>query len=470
LKRLAMAAPNWQPPPDEKPVEAEGDGIHFPCTDSGNSELVASINAGRIRYDHRRGLWLRWGSHFWEHDSDGELFRLAKEAARARYKRAASIEDLDQRKAEAKWAISSESRQRIDAALALARSERTLADSGDNWNIDPFLLAVKNGVVDLRTGKLRPGRPEDRINIHAGIDYIPEAACPRWLTFLEEVFEGNRELIDFIYRSAGYGASGDTREQVLFVCHGSGSNGKGSFLNSIRKALGDYGHNIPFQTLEMQDRGGIPNDLAGLVARRFVTASETNQTSRLNEARIKALTGCDPISARFMRGEWFTFEPAAKFWLAVNHKPRVRDDSPGFWRRVRLIPFTRQFTGDKADLHLDEKLNAELPGILWWIVCGCLSWQEQGLNPPAIVTAATEEYRQESDLLSEFVTERCVIGPLFTAGGSELFKVYRIWAEARGMREREIMGSTDFGTRMTERFNKRRLTSGVIYEGIGLSM
>jgi len=472
LCRLAESALVWTPlrPVSEPAPGTAPDGVRYHLTDSGNAELFASINGGRIRYDHRRGLWLRWGNHCWEHDSDGELFRLAKDAARERYKRAESISDLDQRKTEAKWSISSESRQRIDATLSLARSEKALADCGDGWNADPFLLAVNNGVVDLRTGTLRAGRPEDRINIHCDIDYLPEAPCPRWLSFLEEIFGGDREMIDFIYRSAGYCASGDTREQVLFVCYGTGSNGKGSFLNSIRKALGGYGHNIPFQTLEMQDRGAIPNDLAGLVDRRFVTASETNQTSRLNEARIKALTGNDPISARFMRGEWFTFEPAAKFWLGVNHKPRVQDDSFGFWRRVRLIPFTRQFTGAKADLHLDEKLNAELPGILWWIVCGCLSWQEEGLNPPAIVTTATEAYRVESDLLAEFFAERCIIGPLFTVGGNDLYKSYRAWAEARGMKEKEIMGSTYFGTKVSERFNKKRVMTGVIYEGLGLSM
>src|SRR5262249_35646441 len=155
-------------------------------------------------------------------------------------------------------------------------------------------------------------------------------------------------------------------------------------------------------TVELQNRASIPNDLAALTDRRLVTASETNDGARFNEARIKALTGCDPITARFLHGEFFTFRPVAKFWLSVNHKPRVADDSYGFWRRVRLIPFTRQFRDD-ADTQLETKLREELPGILGYLVRGCLEWQRQGLKPPTRVQAATETYREESDSLGQFI-------------------------------------------------------------------
>jgi putative DNA primase/helicase len=470
LSLLAEGAPEWAPAQAAPTTGAATNTAEFPQTDSGNAELFASCNAGRVLYDHRRNQWLLWAAHYWRTDSDGEIYRLAKESARERYRRAEQIKDLAERGRESKWAISSESRQKLEAALSLARSERTLADSGNGWNADPFLLAVGNGVIDLRAGTLRPGRPEDRINFHSSIDYNPAATCPRWLRFLEEVFDGNRELVDFIFRIAGYSASGDTREQVLFVSYGAGSNGKGILLNTLRRVMGDYGHNMPFTTLEQQDRGGIPNDLAAVVGRRFVTASETNQSARLNEARVKALTGCDPISARFLHGEWFTFQPVAKFWLAVNHRPRVSDDSFGFWRRVRIIPFLRQFTGAAADLRLDDKLALEMPGILAWLVRGCLAWQERGLDPPDCVKIATDEYRQDSDLLADFIAERCIVDRFRSASGSDLFKAYRAWAEGHGFREKEILGKNEFGRRMAEKFTKRRLTSGVFYEGVGLSM
>lgn len=470
LCRLAEGAEEWAPKQAKPTTGATTNTAEFPQTDSGNAELFASCNAGRVLYDHRRNQWLLWAAHYWRTDSDGEIYRLAKESARERYRRAEQIQDLAERGRESKWAISSESRQKLEAALSLARAERALADTGDGWNADPFLLAVRNGVIDVRAGTLRPGRPEDRISFHSSIDYNPAATCPRWLRFLEEVFDGNADLVDFVHRAAGYSISGDTREQVLFVCYGTGSNGKGILLNTLRKALGDLAHNMPFTTLEQHDRGGIPNDLAALVGRHFVTASETNVSARLNEARVKALTGCDPISARFLHCEWFTFQPVAKFWLAVNHRPRVSDDSFGFWRRVRIIPFLRQFTGKAADLRLDDKLSAEMPGILAWLVRGCLAWQDRGLDPPECVRVATDEYRQDSDLLADFITERCITEPYRSATGSDLFKAYRQWAEGHGFREKEILGKNEFGRRMAEKFTKRRLTSGVFYEGVGLSM
>jgi putative DNA primase/helicase len=459
--------PNYQ---QQQPAPETATATEFPATDSGNAELFASCNAGSVLYDHRRNQWQLWGAHYWLADSDGKIHRLAKAAARERYRRAGLIQDLPTRQVAAKWAISSESRQKLEAALSLARSERALADSGDEWNAKAFLLAARNGIIDLHIGNLRPGQPEDKINFHSDTGFDPAATCPRWLHFLEEIFDGNAELVDFVHRAAGYSISGDTREQVLFVCYGTGSNGKGILLNAIRKALGDYGHNMPFSTLEQQDRGGIPNDLAALVGRRFVTASETNQSARLNEARIKALTGCDPISARFLHCEWFTFQPVAKFWLAVNHRPHVSDDSFGFWRRVRIIPFVRRFTGADVDLRLDDKLSAEMPGILAWLVRGCLAWQERGLDPPECVKAATDEYRQESDPLADFISERCTVDPCRSAGSSDLFKAYRAWAMGCGMSEKEMLGRRSFGQRMAEKFTRRRFASGVFYEGIGLSM
>ncbi|HXH21600.1 MAG TPA: phage/plasmid primase, P4 family [Dehalococcoidia bacterium] len=179
------------------------------------------------------------------------------------------------------------------------------------------------------------------------------------------MFEGDEELIDFIWKAVGYSLSGDTSEQCLFICHGSGANGKSVFLGTIRALAGDYAFNAPFSTFELQNRTTIPNDVAPLASKRLVTAAETNDGTRLNEARLKALTGGDPISARFLHREYFSFIPEAKYWLAVNYRPRVDDLSYGFWRRVRLVPFTCTFIGNQ-DKHLAAKLVRELPGILAW--------------------------------------------------------------------------------------------------------
>ncbi len=285
----------------------------FPRTDAGNGELFALLYGDRVRFDHRRKRWLVWGGNWWSDDNDAEVRRLAKTAVRHRYLNATTIVDLNDCAAESRFAVASENRQRLDALLAQAQTEPPISDAGEFWDRDPWLLGVANGVVDLRSGTLRGGAPQDRITLHSDVPFEPDARCPRWLRFLDEVFGADQELIDYIWRAVGYSLTGDTSEQCVFTCYGSGANGKSVFLNSLRAVGGSYVYNVPFSTFELEARTSIPNDLAALAGRRQVTASETNEGVRLNEGRLKALTGCDPVTARFLHGEFFTFRPVAKF-------------------------------------------------------------------------------------------------------------------------------------------------------------
>ena len=440
----------------------------FARTDTGSAELFADLYGSRLRYDHRRRRWLSWQGNWWAPDRDSEVVRLAKEATRHRYTRAASIDDLKDREAEARWAIAGENRMRIDAMLNLARAERPIADTGDGWDSDPWLLGVDNGVVDLKSGQLRLGRPDDRMAMHATAPFYRDAECPRWEAFLREVFDGDEELIDFIWRAVGYSLAGDTSEHCVFICYGAGANGKTTFLNALRGVLGAYGHNMPFTTIEMQGRSSVPTDVADLAGRRLVIATETNERTRLNEARLKALSGGDPITARHLYSNYFEFTPVAKIWLAVNHKPRVEDDSYGFWRRVRMVPFLRTFKEGSADKRLGQKLMAEADGIIGWAIRGCLEWQSRGLNAPLAVKVATDEYQEESDPLAGFLADRCVVVEGAVAGASALYREYRMWADEQGLRRWEVLSSTRFGRRMGERFHKRHGDKGNVYEGVGL--
>ncbi len=441
----------------------------FPLTDAGNAELFAALYGHILRFDHARNRWLIWEEHRWAPDSDGEVRRLAKKAARVRYRTALDIEDLDLRGKTASSAVRSESRQRLDACLALARSEHPIADSGMTWDPDPYLLGVANGVVDLRTGMIRSEHPDDRLTMQVPVQYDVKAECPRWQQFLHQVFQRDGELIGFVQRALGYSLTGSVREQVLFLCYGTGSNGKSVFLDMLRNVLGDYAMNIPFTVLELQQRPSLTNDLASMAGRRLVTFSETNESTRLNEARIKALTGGDPITARFLYSESFTYEPVAKFWLAVNHLPRVRDDSYGFWRRVRVLPFNEQFTGDDADKGLPFKLLEELPGILNWGVQGALNWRLVGLAPPSAVMTATQAYRKDNDELDGFVADCCVVADGVRAEPGHLFSEYQRWSKEQGILERHRLGSRSFGTRIRERFGDSVSSNGKRYFlGIGL--
>jgi putative DNA primase/helicase len=302
------------------------------------------------------------------------------------------------------------------------------------------------------------------VTMHADICFDANAECPRWLRFLDEVFNANRSMIDFVGRAVGYAITGDTREQAVFVCHGAGSNGKSVFLKTLRHVLGPYALDTPFSTFELAARATIPSDVAALTGKRLVTASETTEGTRLNEARVKALTGGDCITARFLHREFFTFQPQCKIWLSVNHKPRVADDTFAFWRRVRLIPFVRQFkpaeAAESRDLVADpllaDELREESPGILAWAVRQTVSWLKHGLQTPEAVKTATAEYEAESDPLTGFLEECCELGAAYRTPSGELYRAYRDWCEHQGFKEREILSSTAFGRRVGERFHRER--------------
>jgi putative DNA primase/helicase len=341
--------------------------------------------------------------------------------------------------------------------------------SGDNWDKNPWLFAVANGVIDLKTGKLRPGKQSDMITMRSPVQYSPAAKAPRWTQFLNEIFDNNNELISWLQRYMGYCLTGSIKEQIIPIGYGNGANGKTVFIVVIRYVIGEYAYDAPFNTFELNNRNPIPNDLAALGGKRFVTSSETNEGSRFNEARIKSLTGGDSVTARFLHCEYFTYQPVAKFFLAVNHRPRVSDDSYGFWRRVRLIPFTRQFKGSADDKELTSKLIDEAPGILAWLVQGCLKWQNEGMeSTPECIITATKEYESESDPLSGFILDECVISEQVHVQSSRLYKAYKDWCHGQGMQDKEILTLNAFGRRMGKNYKKSHKEGGAIYLSLAL--
>jgi putative DNA primase/helicase len=400
----------------------------FLRTDAGNAEMFAYESKDDLRYDHSRKRWFVWGGHWWIEDKDGLVYRRALSIARMRGQGLPGARDDEEREEERKWAFQSESRARLDAMVKLAESHHLLTDAGDGWDSDPMLLGVANGVIDLTTGALRDGRQADRITLHMDLNFDPGAKSPRWEQFLREVFRGDEALIGFVQQAVGYNLTGLTSEQCLFLCYGTGANGKSTFLEVLRHIWGGYGYNLPFSAFELKARSAISNDIAAIAGKRLVTALETNESVQLNEARIKALTGCDPITARYLYREYAVFPPTAKLWLAFNHLPDAADDSHGFWRRIRLIPFEQQFSGEQADKDLLAKLKAEAPGILNWALKGLRMYQQTGLSAPPAVVAASDAYRQESDRLEYFFDEQCEIAASAQIAAGVLWTDYLLWA------------------------------------------
>lgn len=421
----------------------------FPLSEAGDAEFFAEHFGNQVRFDHRQGRWLVFVGHRWIRVADGELHRLAIEATRKRQDDTFMLGDHDAKKAHFKWTMAGESRTRLENMLALAKHVKPISDAGADWDADPWLLGVRNGVVDLRTGELRDGRPADRITMSTNASYHAEAECKEWEQTISNVFCGDAEMINWAQCALGYSITGITHEQCFFLNTGGGSNGKGTTLNIVAHVLGDYADDLPFSALEMHTHTGIPNDMAKLVDKRFVTASETKEGAQLNDARVKALTGCDPLTARFLHREFFTFQPVAKFWLSCNTKPIITDSSDGFWRRIRVVDWLYSFKGTEDDKTLKERLKGEADGILTWLINGCVyGWQAQeGLKIPVKMALANKDYENESNVLVPFIDQRLqTVAPTKEIGAGALYREYIEWAadnEKRPLSQRQFSHRAD---------------------------
>lgn len=474
----ARHAALWMNPPGHtaegpscEPGVAAGDGPepqNFHLTDAGNGELIAALYAERLRYDHDRGAWLLWDGTRWRPDKKGEVRSLAVEAARRRGETALEILDLDLAKRTERWALGSESGARLREALNHARNLRPIGIEHAELDADPWVLGCPNGVLDLRTGTLRSAAPDDLITCATGVPFDPQAPAPRWERFLQEICVGDAELVEALARAAGYSLTGITREQVIFMCLGDGANGKSTFLNALGAVLGDYAGHATSGCFEQPHHGEtLSNDVAMLAGKRLVTVEETGENRCLYEQRVKQMTGGDPITARFLYREHFTFFATFKLWMATNYRPRIAGTDNGIWRRVREIPFRATFQG-REDLDLASTLAAELPGILAWAVRGCLAWQREGLGLPSAVSQATEDYRVESDPVRRFLAECVDKTPGARLSATAFYKAYATWCHRE---DGVLITQTRFGRRLDQLgYPKSHTEHGTVYEGVVLTV
>lgn len=400
--------------------------LHFyPRSDSGNAELFAVLYRDTVRFDHKQGRWLLWNDNRWAEDKQEKVRSMMKQTARRRHELVLNLADSEERTRQIKWALQSESRYAIDAALELAKSEPNVSDDGERWDASPMLLGVANGIVDLTTGQWRTASQGDFITKFSLVAFNANAECPRFEQFLEEIFDGDQERIRYIQKAVGYTLTGSVEEHCLFACYGSGRNGKSTLLEVLLHIMGDYGVDLPFSTLETKHQIGEGANLPGA---RFAKAVEIREGRRLDEARVKSWTGGDTISVRPLYHNAFSFSPTHKLWLAFNHKPVVADNSPAIWNRIHLIPFERKFEKQGADKKLLATLKAEAPGILNWAIQGCLAWQSEGLKAATAVEQATREYEQECDPIGPFLAQCCQQNPEFQVAKSQLWKSYQAWS------------------------------------------
>jgi putative DNA primase/helicase len=433
------------------------------CTDMGNGYRFARQHKDTAKFCYKADKWYVWDALRWIEDNSGEAVRLAKATVKTVYTEAAFTEDKDKREAIGKHALRSEGDSRVAAMLHQAQSEMPV--KLEAFDQDTFAFNCENGTLDLRTGELHPHAREDFITKLSSVVYDDQAKCPKWESFLAQIFDGDEELITFIQKAIGYSLTGSTEEQCFFIGYGTGANGKSVFLKTVSALTAEYGQQVRSETLMTKKYQGVSNDIAALRGARFLSAVETDSEHKLAEATVKQLTGGDTVRARFLFQEEFEFSPQFKLWLACNHKPTISNDN-AIWRRIRLIPFGVTIPKEEQNPRLDLELREELPGILAWAVRGCLLWQHEGLGEPAAVQQATSDYREEMDTLSAFFADRCELADHFQVTSSELYAVYGAWCSTNG---ETAMTQKLLAMQLKERgFKADRKSKSRFWLGIGL--
>ena len=402
-----------------------------------------------LRYDHDHGRWFEWDGVRWKPDRCDRGFHYAREISRRMG---------DGKRSMCKASVA-------NGAERMARADPDLAVTSEEWDRDLFMLGTPGGVVDLRSGKLLDSDPSYRITKITSA--TPTRGTPeRWLAFLDDATGGDREMVDFIQRWLGYCLTGDTREHVLLFVHGGGGNGKSVLLNTVTRILGDYAITAAMETFTASRGEKHSTDVAMLRGARVVTASETEEGKAWAEARIKQMTGADPITARFMRKDNFTFIPQFKLTIVGNHAPAIKNVDEAMRRRFRVIPFDRKPVN--PDRMLEVKLQEEWPLILQWMIEGCLRWQEKGLPVPSAMQEATETYFEEQDVIGQWMKQECDVGPGKWEPVATTFAKWKAYALANG---EEPGTSRSFGSSLVKRgFMRGRSPDRTqrIFKGIAL--
>lgn len=464
------------------PGEAAADRVDHLSRQSLAAHHFASRKGAEVRFDHGRRIWLIWHGHRWRPDRDQGVRRLWLDVLRDRYAEALSIADSEIRERTiAAIMAAGATDDAIAAGLRITASTMPAATSGDAWDPDPWILGCENGLVDLRTGAVRVGRPDDMVSRSTRLDYDPRATCPRWDRFLREVFAGDEELIDWFAKLIGASLVGTSKE-LLAVHYGSGNNGKSVAFRTLgREVAGEYSVEIAVETVINANRtaGAPTSDLMRLRGARLAFTSEPEQGAKLKGGTLKRLATIDLMTGRELHGRQEEWEPSHTLHLATNHLPVADDASEGFWRRIALIPWAVRFAkrGESGDAPAEDPglasiLAGEAPGILAWAVRGAVAYATAGtLHPfPAAVARETAAYRAEEDPLGGFLREWVVPHAGAATPGPKVYEQYTIWAGLVGAKP---MTAPVFGRAFTERHDRlgfpvrRRVVHGSpVYEGL----
>ena len=434
-------------------------------TDITNRDYFLKAFGDKIRYCLMWNKFLLWNGTCWEIDKKGKVEEDCVDFVHHMYRGLRVINDLQLQKDFEKHLIKSESFRRIQALVGLLKMSKDIKVSDDELDTDNYLFNVNGITLNLKNGKGFPPEPKNLITKKSKFVYDKEAKCPTWDLFLMQIFNQDKDLIRFVQKAMGYSLSGDVTEQCLFILWGTGANGKSTFLNVLQELFGDYACTTGTETF-MKKTSEQSNDLARLKGIRLVTTTEVEQGKSLSESLIKQITGCDEITARFLYGEYFSFKPTFKIFMATNHKPKIRGADNGIWRRIKMIPFTVTIPPEQRDKTLTEKLIAENSGILNWLIAGYAMWRKEGLGEPDAIREANEEYRMDMDAVGTFVNDCFDIDATlrWRLPNQMLYQTYIKWCNVNNER---VMSQKWLTMRMSEKGFKRMVSNnGRIWLGL----
>lgn len=440
----------------------------YDLNDTGNAMRFVDKFGTNIRYNFDNKVWVVFDGKTWVEDTKQIVKKQADIMINEMKVEAIQEPDKDIRKEKLNNVKHLSSNSGKEAMLKEAMHIGAIPSTNADYNTDNYLVNCFNGIVDLKTGKLIPHDKKYMISKNTHIECDLENEPKRWKQFLLEIFDGKQEMVDFIQTALGYTLTGDTKEQCFFQCYGEGANGKSVFFDIVYTIFGDYGLNSQIESFlaKANSQSGATSEIARMNGARFIRTNEPNDNSRLNEGLVKQLVGGDITTARFLYGKEFEFKPVFKLWIATNYKLVVRGTDKGIWRRMKVIPFKVTFEGDKRDKNLTEKLLAEAPQILGWVVKGCLKWQQEGLPPTSEIEKETSMYKQEMDIVLKFINDCIIENPSKREKASDVFKEYKTWAKSSN--EWDGMTQAKFGIEMSKRFEKKNVNGYVYYFGVML--
>jgi putative DNA primase/helicase len=444
-----------------------------PLTDLGNAERFVDEHGTEVRYVPQMRSWLVWDGRRWSVDTTGAVLHLAKSTVRNIGRTPGTAEHG--KPSVRTHANKSESADKMSSMVKVASSDPAVVVDASRLDPAHHLLGVANGVVDLRTKELRSAHQNDLMTKQAGTHYDPDAKCPKWLAFLDQVMLGDREMVSYLQVLFGYAATGSTAEHLMVVNVGGGRNGKGIAQGLVARALGEYAQTMPAASL-MESRygdsgSGPSSDIARMRGARYIQSSETSAGCKLAEAKVKSMTSSDVQVARFLNQEFFEYRPTGTIFLATNHRPSIKGSDKGIWSRLRIINWDFQVTEETMNKHLDSELEEELPGILAWVVEGAHRWYAEGMKTPVKVQQAVADYKVEMDTLGEFLDQECRIelgNDAVYESANSLYQRYRAWALNQG--EKPMIQKT-FGVQLTERgFDRKKLGLERRWHWLGLTL